>query len=50
VHEDVIHAAEEHQDAVRQVAGLQNTVRQDTVQQHDPRRSGETTPTKADQQ
>jgi ribosomal-protein-alanine N-acetyltransferase len=45
LHEDVIHAAEEHQDAVRQDAGLQNT-----VQQHDPRLSGQTTPTKADQQ
>ena len=50
LHEDVIHAAEEHQDAVQQDFGLQNTVRQDAVQRHDPRLSGETTPTKADQQ
>jgi ribosomal-protein-alanine N-acetyltransferase len=45
LHGDVIHVAEEHQDA-----GLPKTVQQDAVPQHDPRLSGQTTPTKADQQ
>lgn len=45
VHEDVIHAADGQQDAAHQDAA-----HHDAAQQHDPRRSGETTPTKADQQ